>query len=145
VLWASRGHPGAIDDVTVTIDAHAQSCSMARLTGPDRRGVFTPDRVAIETASGQLLQARQNPRASFDRSIDTPWDDLQLAYFAGYAMWTYLTVPFLLAQPGFLTKVMMAGLRHPREMKSGLQLSPGARLWLRIRGPCADADFSLVP
>jgi hypothetical protein len=104
VLWASRGHPRAFDDVAVTIEAHAQSCSMARLTGPDRRGVFTPDRVAIETASGQLLQARQNPRASFDRSIDTPWDDLQLAYFAGYAMWTYLTVPFLLAQPGFLAE-----------------------------------------
>jgi hypothetical protein len=101
VLWASRGHPGAFDDVTVTIDAHAQSCSMARLTGPDRRGVFNPDRVAIETASAQLLQARQTPRASFNRSIDPPWDDLHLAYFAGYAMWTYLTVPFLLAQPGF--------------------------------------------
>jgi hypothetical protein len=43
------------------------------------------------------------------------------------------------------TKVIMAGLRHPRGMKSGLQLSRGARRWLRIRGPCADADFSLVP
>jgi len=43
------------------------------------------------------------------------------------------------------TKVIMAGLRHPRGMKSGLQLSQGARRWLRIRGPCADADFSLVP
>jgi len=42
-------------------------------------------------------------------------------------------------------KVIMAGLRHPRGMKSGLQLSRGARRWLRIRGPCADADFSLVP
>jgi len=25
---------------------------------------------------------------------------LQLAYFAGYAMWTYLNIPFLLAGPG---------------------------------------------
>jgi hypothetical protein len=25
---------------------------------------------------------------------------LQLAYFAGYAMWTYLNIPFLLARPG---------------------------------------------
>jgi hypothetical protein len=104
VLWASRGHLGAFDDVTVTIEAHTQSCSMARLTGPDRRGVFTPDRVAIESASGQLLEERHNPRASFDRSIDTPWDDLHIAYLAGYAMWTYLTVPFLLAQPGFLAE-----------------------------------------
>ena len=28
------------------------------------------------------------------------WSDLQLAYFAGYAMWTYLNTPFLLARPG---------------------------------------------
>jgi hypothetical protein len=104
VLWTSRGHLGAFDDVTVTIDAHAQRCSMDRLTGPDRRGVFTPDRVAIETASGELLEERHNPRVPFDRSPTTPWDDLHLAYFAGYAMWTYLTVPFLLAQPGFFAE-----------------------------------------
>jgi hypothetical protein len=104
VLWASRGHPGAFDDVTVSIDAHAQRCSMDRLTGLDRRGVFTPDRVAIKTASGHLVEERRNPRASFDRSTDTPWDDLHLAYFAGYAMWIYLTVPFLLDQPGFVAE-----------------------------------------
>ena len=30
----------------------------------------------------------------------TPWDPFQRAYFNGYAMWTYLTTPFLLAMPG---------------------------------------------
>jgi hypothetical protein len=29
---------------------------------------------------------------------------LQLAYFAGYAMWTYLTAPFSFAEPGFLSE-----------------------------------------
>jgi hypothetical protein len=33
----------------------------------------------------------------------TPWSALQLAYFAGYAMWTYLNTPFLLAQPSVLS------------------------------------------
>ena len=36
--------------------------------------------------------------------VDTPWDQLQLAYFAGYAMWTYLTTPFLLAMDGVATE-----------------------------------------
>jgi hypothetical protein len=31
--------------------------------------------------------------------LETPWRKLQLAYFAGYAMWTYLNLPFLLARP----------------------------------------------
>jgi hypothetical protein len=29
---------------------------------------------------------------------------LNLAYFSGYAMWNYLTTPFIFAQPGFKTE-----------------------------------------
>jgi hypothetical protein len=32
--------------------------------------------------------------------MNTPWDPLQRAYFNGYALWTYLTTPFLLAMSG---------------------------------------------
>ena len=41
------------------------------------------------------------PRKSFARHVfETPWDPLQRAYFNGYALWTYLTTPFLLAMNG---------------------------------------------
>ena len=33
--------------------------------------------------------------------MNTRWDPLHLAYFNGYAMWTYLTTPFFMAMPGF--------------------------------------------
>lgn len=36
--------------------------------------------------------------------MTTPWDAPHLAYFSGYAMWTYLTAPFLLNLPGFQTQ-----------------------------------------
>jgi hypothetical protein len=32
--------------------------------------------------------------------MNTPWDALHRAYFNGYALWTYLTTPFLLAMDG---------------------------------------------
>jgi hypothetical protein len=32
--------------------------------------------------------------------METPWSDPQVAYFAGYTMWTYLTSPFILTKPG---------------------------------------------
>ena len=32
--------------------------------------------------------------------MTTPWDALHRAYFNGYALWTYLTTPFLLAMDG---------------------------------------------
>ncbi len=42
-----------------------------------------------------------HPRASFaGHGRDTPWDPLHRAYFNGYAMWTYLTTPFLFTMEG---------------------------------------------
>jgi hypothetical protein len=70
----------------------------------DRRSAFTPERVAIETDSGTVVEELRQPRASFaGHAFETPITTLQLAYFVGTAMWTYLTQPFTLALPGFET------------------------------------------
>jgi hypothetical protein len=36
--------------------------------------------------------------------LQTPWDDLHVAYFDSYALWTYFTIPFLYTYPGFVTE-----------------------------------------
>ena len=60
--------------------------------------------MAIETTRGDIVEAMEQPRASFaGHALETPWTTLQLAYFVGMAMWTYLTQPFVFAQPGFKT------------------------------------------
>ena len=60
--------------------------------------------MAIETTSGDVIEALDQPRASFaGHTLETPWTTLQLAYFVGTAMWTYLTQPFTFALPGFKT------------------------------------------
>lgn len=49
----------------------------------------------------RYLKNSFNPGTSFQgHALETPWSDLQLAYFAGCAMWTYLNTPFLLVRPG---------------------------------------------
>jgi hypothetical protein len=69
-----------------------------------RHSSFTPERVAIENGDGTVLEALDRPRASFaGYTLETPWSTLQLAYFVGTAMWTYLTQPFTFAMPGFQT------------------------------------------
>lgn len=69
---------------------------------PDWRMTFTPDRVAIETTAGVLVNERLEPRAAFaGHTMNTAWDMLHRAYFNGYARWTYLNTPFLMALPGF--------------------------------------------
>lgn len=102
VLWAMKGHDGMLDDVDVTISLRRQWTSHAPFGAPDRRTSVTPQRAAIETVDGAVVDALDDPRASFAGfGLATPWSDVQLAYFTGYAMWNYLTLPFAFAGPGF--------------------------------------------
>jgi len=105
VLWPLKGQPGFLDDVNVRIDLHRQWASHSPFLEPGLRTSFAPHRVAIETTEGRTVEERLQPRNSFaGHAVDTPWDRLQLAYFAGYAMWTYLTTPFLFAMAGVATE-----------------------------------------
>ena len=69
---------------------------MDRFGGPNRRLRFLPNRLTLESFEGEIIEARDNPRDAFkDHNADTPWDALHLGYFSSYALWTYLTLPFL--------------------------------------------------
>lgn len=57
-------------------------------------------RVEILDGAGAVLDARSNPRQAFSHGRLLHWDAIDFAYFCGYAMWNYLTLPFLLARPG---------------------------------------------
>jgi hypothetical protein len=104
-LWALKGHEGTLDDVVVTASLHQERASHRPFGAPDRHSAFTPERVAIETDDGTVLEALDRPRASFaGHTLETPWSTLQLAYFVGTAMWTYLTQPFTFSLPGFQTR-----------------------------------------
>jgi hypothetical protein len=48
------------------------------------------------------VAARDDPRPEFRRlRRQFRWDDLDLLYFAGYALWGYATAPFIFRRPGF--------------------------------------------
>ena len=47
-----------------------------------------------------LVAERRDPVASFvELTRQSPWDDFQVAYFAGEANWNYFVSPFLFARP----------------------------------------------
>jgi hypothetical protein len=83
---------------TVTAKTREQSVTFDPFLGPGLTGVFEPYRTAVQTSDGGVMEELLNPRDSF--KPDTPWSAPQLAYFAGYAMWTYLTLPFSLLRDG---------------------------------------------
>ncbi len=71
------------------------------------RGGFYRDTVWIESAAGQLLEKRERSRQAFgDFRHKIWWDDLDAMYFAGYALWNYLTTPFILLQQGMQIDAM---------------------------------------
>lgn len=70
--------------------------------GPGRQTVLNGAKlVEIRDTSGAVLESRTDPREAFaDRRRLLYWDALDFTYFCGYAMWCYLTLPFLLRHPG---------------------------------------------
>ncbi|MRX07033.1 hypothetical protein GJ697_04200 [Pseudoduganella sp. FT25W] len=102
VIWPLKGKGGMLDEVDIRIQLHQPWTSHSPFGAPERRTAVTPQQVRIETAAGAPIEETLAPRASFDgHQLDTPWSDLQLAYFVGYAIWNYFTMPFTLARPGF--------------------------------------------
>jgi hypothetical protein len=104
-MWGMKGQSDILKQVTAQIDCHQQHVVYQPFTAPDRRVIFEPQRTAIETTAGQLVAERQDPRSSFvGHEPQTPWDQLDTAYFAGYALWGYMTAPFHFLLPGIVTE-----------------------------------------
>jgi hypothetical protein len=104
-LWDLKGKPGILKEARYEADVHVQRATLGRFTAPDRHVRFSPERLVLETDAGEVIEIRDHPRSAFKGHVrETPWDDLHVAYFSGYAMWTYLTQPFLYAYAGFVTE-----------------------------------------
>lgn len=104
-FWAARGWPDVYSNQTVTIDPHREHVTFAPFTAPDRMSVLniSPERAAIMTRDGRIVEERINPRESFPPAFvdnSTPWDAIQVAYFTSAAVWNYLTEPFVFTQRG---------------------------------------------
>ncbi|OKO68277.1 hypothetical protein AC629_42215 [Bradyrhizobium sp. NAS80.1] len=60
------------------------------------------EQVRVVRQDGSVLAWRERPRSAFGglrRHLF--WDHLDFVYFGGYAMWNYLTTPFLFLREGF--------------------------------------------
>src|SRR6201987_1928785 len=101
-LWEIKGQPPDPTPRRMTVALHREWASMRPFGAADQKSDFTPERIAIEKVAAHGVADRLNPRESYPgHTLTTPWDPLQRAYFNGYALWTYLTTPFLMTLPGF--------------------------------------------
>jgi hypothetical protein len=72
-LWELKGVAGLFEDVTLSGPIAEVRDTIAPFTGPDRVGVFTPERTAIVTADGTVAQEDGHQ-----------WRRLEITYPAGF-------------------------------------------------------------
>ena len=77
----------------------------------DISGVLDGPDVHLENTSGEVIRERKNARQYFPGGRRLLyWDDLDMAYFANYALWNYLTLPALLMRKNIICNEIEAGL-----------------------------------
>jgi hypothetical protein len=104
-IWALKGQPGLLDGVVLEGETRDQRLKITPFPRPGQYTTWEPYRQTIEMTDGVLVAERRDPAASFaGLTRSSPWDDLQVAYFAGEANWNYFAAPFLLARPDFVTE-----------------------------------------
>ena len=59
--------------------------------------------MSVRSEDGTEIDRRRDPRASFPQDAAAAWDNIEVACFASFAIWNYLTLPYLLTAPGIQT------------------------------------------
>jgi len=107
-IWYVKGKGDFLKNVVLTAETRNERLTVD-FPGQDKRAIFEPDRILIEMTNGTRIEARGNPVRSFaGQKRETPWDDVQVIYFVGEALWTYLNTPFLYTREGFVTEEIAA-------------------------------------
>jgi hypothetical protein len=100
-LWDLKGLPGLFKNARLELNLHSQRV-ITHLVDVGERIVFSPDQISLESEAGKTLDTRSDPRSAFaGQSADSKWDKLNAGYFCSYALWGYLTTPFVYTYPGF--------------------------------------------
>jgi hypothetical protein len=104
-LWDQTGRPGLLTDVVMEGDTRDQRLRITPFPSAGRSATWEPNRQTIETAEGAVLAELREPASAFvRRDRDSPWDDVQVAYFASEASWNHFAAPFVLARPDFVVQ-----------------------------------------
>lgn len=91
---------GALDHLALEVDLHEPHIRLSPFGKQGGTAVLESGTVRIEDPAGRIVSSRDNPRRFFPYGRRLfYWDELDLAYFCGYAAWNYLAFPRLLLRP----------------------------------------------
>ena len=103
LAFASKLQGHAVRNVEARVATRGQHVIFTPYPARGQRGVLEEDgTVRVETDAGELVEARENARAAFrDLRHKLWWDRLDILYFATYAIWTYVSTPFVFTRDGY--------------------------------------------
>ncbi|HEV3282939.1 MAG TPA: hypothetical protein VG010_01945 [Solirubrobacteraceae bacterium] len=101
--FASKLQGHAVRGVEVRVRTTGQQVVFEGYPAEGSRGVLEEGGgVRIETDEGAVTDARADPRSAFgDLRHRLWWDRLDILYFGAYAIWTYISTPFVFGREGY--------------------------------------------
>jgi hypothetical protein len=120
-LWEIKGAKIIRTPRRATSEFRRQWTRVTPFGNPDWTMTWMPQQIDITDSRGTIVAQRTNGRDAVDRGYDAPWDPLDLAYFNGYAMWTYHAFPFAFAEPDYEAREI-ASIAHEGELLRGLSI-----------------------
>jgi len=120
-LWRLKGVEMDRTPRRTTSEFRRQWTRQTQFGNPDWTMTWTPRYAQIADRGGRVIACRSDGRDAFNRSLDGRWDPMNLAYFNGYAMWTYHAAPFALATAGYESSEI-AAIEHEGEMLRGVSV-----------------------
>jgi hypothetical protein len=103
LAFASKFQGSAVRSVDARVSTEGQHVTFTPYPRAGQRGVFEADgSVRIESDAGEVLARREHARTRFaDLRHKLWWDRLDILYFGCYAMWTYVSAPFVFTRDGY--------------------------------------------
>jgi hypothetical protein len=101
VLWGSRNEPDVLEKTSLSARLHQQRLDLGPFSNARVQTSFAPGRVEARYPDGRSLLRNHPRQRMLDPDAGPAWDDIDVAYFASYALWAYITIPFLYVTSGF--------------------------------------------
>jgi hypothetical protein len=97
LAFRSKGRPEAMGGASATIATSGQHVVFEPYPRPGERGVFVGSEAWIEDAAGSVIARTDRPRG-------LRWQPVDMLAFAGAALWSYISFPFVLGRPEFAVR-----------------------------------------
>lgn len=144
-----------VPDARIQCEVHRPWTRIAPIDRAGHAGVFNGQDVWLETAGGTPVAIRRGARDYFHRDGNLRrrdairrqfhWDALDLTYFLGYAIWSYLALPAILMRDDVVWDEVEDGLLEPHYPAHIPVHGPRQRLWFdRQSGLLTRYDYHVV-